>query len=101
MNTFPRKVVISCGYNPWGSSFSEHMYEVAEYPPFVEYVSNKGCDGDVIIEILRGIDGLDIEDIYLGDNPKLHVVEVSGPYVIEDYDGGEYVVERSQMKWRF
>lgn len=84
-----RKVLISPGY---GAGFStwlpqEFRQLAAEFAPLIEAVES---DSDIrpALAQLREIVG----DQYALENPEnLRVVEVAGPYRIEDFDGYEVV----------
>lgn len=95
------KVLISTGFGAGWSTWNDKPKEVAEYLPIIEFLEAGGNPADLSDQVtdgvrtkhplvLRMMDELGLSDFYTGGaNDGLIVVEVDGPYLINEYDGSE------------
>lgn len=103
MGKFPRRILVSPGYGAGWSSWcygpKKAAQFVAEYQPIIEFLDNGGERKDREFQKLVE----ELEDImekrfgvnfYTGGSRDLVVRKVDGPYMIEEYDGSESVLER-------
>lgn len=90
------KVVLSPG---WGAGIASwNDYELAEHPDVVRAVE-RGATMDEISALVEEL--FPGNHYYLGGFRDAEVVEVTGPYRIEEYDGNESIVTpRNQGPWR-
>jgi len=103
MKDFPRKILVSPGYgagwSSWISGSKEMVQFVAEYQPIIEFLENGGVKEDKEFEkLLEELENIIYEkfgiSIYTGGAKNLVVKEVSGPYMIKEYDGSESIIEQ-------
>ena len=89
------KVVLSPG---WGAGIASwNDYELAEHPDVVRAVERGATLDEIeslVAELFPG------KGYYLGGFRDAVVVEVTGPYLIEEYDGNESIVQPSEKHWR-
>jgi hypothetical protein len=95
---WPREVVISRGYGAGLATWWDDAYEIVEHPAVVA-AAKEGVPWE---EAQRRITaaGFDADNLYGGGWDNAVVVEVSGPYVIREYDGSESIVRRDAVDWR-
>lgn len=89
------KVVLSPGYGAGIASWND--YELAEHPLVVRAVEQGASEAQIralVEELFPG------KDYYLGGFRDAVVVEVTGPYLIQEYDGSEYIIQPDQFNWR-
>lgn len=113
MGTFPRKILVSPGYGTGWSSWcnswcnnSEAAQLMAEYKPIIEFLDNGGDNHskefrDLVETLEEEIEEKFGVEIYIGGARQLKVVEVNGPYRIEEYDGSESVTEQDDSSLWF
>jgi len=98
--TFPRQVIVSPGYGLelYGWEFSDR-----ENPRLIALVVT-GCTDPATWAEALGLDGYHDFGIVVpyscDGRPTLEIVVVHGPYVIEEHDGSESVMERDSIAWR-
>lgn len=100
-----RKVLVSPGYGAgWSSWHHEHQQEIAEYAPIIEYIENGGDPADLDSGfdephplVARMQEELKLGHFYAGGAAQLRVVEVSGPYRVDEYDGSEWVTTTAEL----
>lgn len=90
-----RKVLVSGGFGAGWSTWSVKPQQVAEYAPIIEFLEAGGNPKDLRSDshplIIKMCEDLGLEDFYTGGAKGLRVEEVDPPYIIEEYDGAEYV----------
>jgi hypothetical protein len=103
MSDFPRKILVSPGFGAGWSSWcygpKEAAQFVAEYQPIIEFLENGGTNKDkefqrLVEELETIVDKKFGVNFYTGGSRDLVVKEVDGPYMIEEYDGSESVLEQ-------
>ncbi len=97
------KVLVCPGFGAGWSTWSQKPKEVAEYKPIIEFIENGGnpeelntyefgkFKEDYHLLVKTMIEELGLEGFYTGGADDLKVVEVDGPYMIEEYDGSESI----------
>lgn len=109
-----KKILVSPGYGAGFATWNSNSKAVAEYQPLVEFIENGGDpkdldrnhefdeDGNVVPDRLHPLIRQMAED--LGVNyictlgcAQLRVVEVNGPYRIDEYDGFESVTTADDL----
>jgi len=96
------KVLISSGFGAGWSTWSTKGREVAEYAPIIEYLEQGGDptllndEHPLIVEMKASL-GLD--HFFTGGRlDGLRVVNVDGPYLIQEYDGAEDIITASDLQ---
>ena len=102
--TFPREIVYSPGYGEGLCTWAHgNGYDLIEHPVLIEYVKTTPPDkrdADEVEQLLTDA-GFDAEGAYWGGLRQAKVTTVSGPYMIDEYDGSESVVEQANGDpWR-
>jgi hypothetical protein len=112
--TFPRKIVLT---NEYGSSFFQNLrtnlvlskvnpYDIIESPALVEAATNRKSWAEARQDLITEgfpedqIDNLDHWGWSRMGHITVRVHTVNGPYIVEDYEGKEYVIEKDAIQWR-
>ena len=96
------KILVSTGYGAGWATWADEakQKQIAEYQPIIEFIENGGdpaklkklnINNEDHPLIVRMKEDLDIDYFFTGGAGQLKVLEVSGPYMIEEYDGAESV----------
>lgn len=114
MSNFPRKIVLTTEY---GSSFFDNLnmclplsrvnpYDIIENESLVEACEN-GLGWSYAKEALiaSGVSARDLKEVdhwgwQRNGEVTVEVFEVNGPYIVQHYEGKEYVIERDNTRWR-
>jgi hypothetical protein len=114
MRKFPRKIVLTQSYgnsffsnlesnlvlrelNPYDVIESEALVQACEEGLRWEDAKDRLIQSGFPLKHLAAVDhwGWERKGVLL-----VEVVEVKGPYIVENYDGFEYVIEKDAIKWR-
>jgi hypothetical protein len=112
--TFPRKIVLT---NEYGSSFFQNLsmnlvpsrvnpYDVIESPALVEAAQNRKSWAEAREALIE--EGFPEDEINNIDHwgwsrmgeITVRVYTVNGPYIVEDYEGKEHVIQKDATQWR-
>lgn len=87
------EVLISPDYGAGWSTWADNKNkEIAEYKPIIEFIkAGNRFTSDKHPLIDQMVKELDLKYFYAGGYEFLEVVEVNGPYRIEEYDGSESI----------
>ncbi len=103
---FPREVVYSPEYGSGIASSNKlgdgREYDLIEDPITVD-CAKRSLSSDVLVDRLVASGRWTIEElknVYWGGWRNAEVTTVNGPYLIDEYDGYESIVEADQMEWR-
>ena len=105
MGTFPREIVYSPGYGAglvtWWHSDTLDKYDLIESDALINAVKN-GYNAEQAQQALidAGYPAQAITDLYWGGWRDARVTTVHGPYLIEEYDGNESIMESERTNWR-
>lgn len=86
------KILISPGYGAgWSTWHDIPAKESLTFEPLIEAIEKHGVGSEEFTEALKLYEEK-YPDEYLGGAGQLEVVEVEGPFAVEEYDGNEYIV---------
>jgi len=114
MSSFPKKIVLTTEY---GSSFFDNLcmsipangtnpYDIIENEFLIE-ACEKGLKWEEAKErlIASGVPARDLAEVdhwgwQRNGGLSVQVFQVSGPYIVQHYEGKEYVIEKDSTNWR-
>ena len=94
------KILVSPGCGAGWSTWNDKKKQVAEYLPIIEFIESGGdpSELDAEHELIKTMKiELDLESFYCGGAKNLEIQHVDGPYLINEYDGNEYVQTSSDF----
>lgn len=111
---FPRKIVLTREY---GSSFFQNLnmnlvmphvnpYDIVESEALIDACEQRLRWHDAKQRLIdsgfpkRYIEPLEHWGWERGEEILVDTITVTGPYMINDYDGREYVIEKDDVSWR-
>ena len=91
------KILISPGYGAgWSTWHDIPTKESLTFQPLIDAIENYGNRSEEFEEALRQFEEK-YPNEYLGGASDLTVVEVSGPFLVEEYDGNEYLTTSNEL----
>jgi hypothetical protein len=102
--TFPRRIVISADFGAglvtwWGAD--QRAYDMIEHPALVAAAERGSSEEEAQQSLIdAGWNADYVSSLYWGGWLSAAVVEVNYPYLVQEYDGMETVLEKETAPWR-
>lgn len=102
--TFPRRIVISIDFGAglvtwWGAD--QRAYDLIEHPALIAAAERGASEEEAQQSLIdAGWDADYILSLYWGGWALVGIAEVNHPYLVQECDGMETVLERETAPWR-
>lgn len=90
------KILISRGYGAGWSTWHDDKKNSLTYQPLIDALENHGRESEEFKKALEQFKKENPRE-YLGGADQLEVTEVDGPFLVEEYDGSEYITTPDEM----
>ena len=111
MSGYPKKVLVGTDYGPqWssGEPTRERRKFLSEYQPIIDMLEldSDALYNEPVLKEAQEKFAADFARMFPADARwpptvyhDLRVVVVEGPYIVCEYDGAEYVLEKNEVEW--